>query len=397
VISVEEAISRITAVFTPVESETISIAHAAGRVLAEDAVARLTQPPAPVSSMDGYAVRAADAAAGATLKVIGTAPAGHPFAGQVGAGEAVRIFTGAVVPEGADSIVIQEDTETAGGTVTIKEAAEFNRHIRAAGLDFRTGDVLVPHAKRLTSRDVALIAGGDVAEVTVRRRPRIAFVATGDELAPPGQPHPPGGIVASSGYGLSAAIAAWGGEAVDLGILPDKVEAIARIPALAKGADLIVTMGGASVGEHDLIQKALGPQGFALDFWKIAMRPGKPLIFGHLNGVPLIGLPGNPVSSFVCALLFLKPAIAALLGTPAPSETVSARLAAPLAANRARQDYIRVRTFIRDGELWTEPFAIQDSSMLSSLALADALLVRPPNAPAAAAGDRVAILPLAGV
>jgi len=396
-ISVDEAVSRIVATFTPVESEIVSVANAAGRVLAQDAVARLTQPPAPVSSMDGYAVRAADAAAGATLTVIGAAPAGHPFGGTIGAGEAVRIFTGGVVPDGADAIVIQEDTEARGDKVTIKEAAQFNRHIRAAGLDFKTGDVLVRAGKRLTSRDVALIAGGDVAEVAVRRRPRVAFAATGDELGPPGAPHPPGGIVASSGYGLSATIAAWGGEPDDLGILPDSIEAIAQIPALAAGADLIVTMGGASVGEHDLIQKALAPQGFVLDFWKIAMRPGKPLIFGRLKDIPLIGLPGNPVSSFICAYLFVQPAVAAMLGTQMAAHSAAARLAAALPGNGARQDYIRVRTFSRDGELWAEPFAVQDSSMLSTLAAADALLVRTPNAPPAAIGSRVEILPLAGV
>jgi molybdopterin molybdotransferase len=397
-ISVAEAVARIAAAFTPVEAETVSVAEACGRVLAQDAVARLTLPPAPVSSMDGYAVRAADAATvPVTLDVIGTSPAGHPFAGTLNSGQAVRIFTGGVVPEGADAIVIQEDTEARGDRVVIKQPAQFNRHIRTAGLDFKTGDVLVAAGRRLSARDVALIAGGDVADVAVRRKPRVAFVATGDELSPPGQAHPPGGIVASSGYGLSAMIAQWGGAPRDLGILPDRMEAIAQIPALAAGADLIVTLGGASVGEHDLIQKALQPHGFVLDFWKIAMRPGKPLIFGRLKGTPLIGLPGNPVSSFVCAFLFVAPAIAALLGTKAETMPVFARLAHGLPANGPRQDYIRARTFIRERALWVEPFAIQDSSMLSILAHSTALILRPPHAPPAPEGESVEILPLAGV
>ena len=397
-ISVAEATQRITAAFTPVESEAVAIADAAGRVLGEDVRARIDQPPAPVSAMDGYAVRAADAAhVPATLKIIGTSPAGHPFAGRVGAGEAVRIFTGGVVPEGADAIVIQEDTEADGNTVTIKEAAQPNRHIRKAGLDFARGAVIATAGRRLTARDVSLIAAGDVPELAVRRRPRIALAATGDELTLPGAPKRPGAIVASSGYGLTAMIAQWGGTVVDLGIVPDTVEAVAALPARAAGADLLVTLGGASVGEHDLIQKALGPEGFALDFWKIAMRPGKPLIFGRLGALPLLGLPGNPVSTLVCALLYLRPAIAAMLGTDTAAPVMRARLAADLKANDTRQDYIRATLETRDGALWATPLPIQDSSMLSALARADALIVRPPHAPAAPVGTSVEILPLGDV
>ncbi len=392
-IAVEEAVTRIASAFRPTPGERVSIATAAGRVLAEDAVARMNQPPDPVSSMDGYAVKSADAAApGATLRVAGTAPAGHPYGKTLTAGEAVRIFTGGVVPQGADSIVIQEDASTDGERVTFSVAAIHNRHIRVAGLDFRTGDVLAPAGKRLTARDLSLIAAGDLAQVTVRRRPRVAIAATGDELSPPGTPHPPGGIVASSGYALGAMVAAWGGAPVDLGIFQDTSDAISSIADKAKGADLIVTLGGASVGDHDLIQKALGPRGFALDFWKVAMRPGKPLIFGRLGATPLLGLPGNPVSTLVCALLFLKPAIAAMLGTAADTAPVAARLAKDLKENDGRQDYIRARLALHDGERVVEPFAIQDSSMMSVLARADALIVRAPRAPAAKAGDRVDVL-----
>jgi molybdopterin molybdotransferase len=392
VISVEDATRRIVAAFAPTHAQTVAIGEAAGRVLAEDVRARMNQPPAPVSSMDGYAVRAADVPG--TLRVIGSSPAGHPFSGRVGAGETVRIFTGGVVPDGADGIVIQEDTSADGEMVAMNVAAKPGKHIREAGMDFREGDLLAATGKRLSARDLSLIAAGDIAVVSVRRRPRIAIAATGDELSPPGKPRGPGGIVASSGYGLSAMIADWGGETVDLGILPDRVEAIERIAERARDADLIVTLGGASVGDHDLIQKALGPKGFALDFWKIAMRPGKPLIFGRLGATPLLGLPGNPVSTLVCAILFLQPAIAALLGTSTDVAHTTARLAGGLGANDTRQDYVRAKFSTRDGESWVEAFTIQDSSMLSALATADALIVRAPHAPAAAEGERVAVIAL---
>jgi molybdopterin molybdotransferase len=392
VIPVAEATARIVAAFRPTQAERVAVADAAGRVLAEDARAQITQPPTPVSSMDGYAVRSADVPG--TLTVIGSAPAGHPFAGRIGAGEAVRIFTGGVVPEGADTIVIQEDTTVEGNRVTAKVGARVGRHIRVAGLDFEEGTVLAPAGKRLSARDLSLLAAGDLAELSVRRKPRVALAATGDELFRPGETRKLGGVVASSGYGLSAMIAGWGGTALDLGILPDAMEAVASIAERAAGADLIVTLGGASVGDHDLIQRALGPKGFALDFWKIAMRPGKPLIFGRLGEVPLIGLPGNPVSTLVCALLFVRPAVAALLGADTRLTERAARLANPLPANDTRQDYVRARVSLRDGEAWAEAFAVQDSAMLSTLAEANALIVRSPHAPAASAGDRVAVLPL---
>lgn len=393
-ISVEEATQRIAGAFRIVEPERVRFDEAEGRVLTADALARADQPPSAVSSMDGYALRAQDAKVGAKLKVVGQAPAGHLFAGHVGSGEAVRIFTGSVVPDGADAILIQEDTTAAGTDVVVNAAAASSRHIRLAGLDFKRGDTLVSAGHRVTARDLALLAAADVTEVEVRRRPRVVFVATGDELSRPGEPRKPGGIVASSGYGLSGLIRQWGGDPVDLGILPDSVEAISGIAEKARGADIVATIGGASVGDHDLVQRALGPSGFALDFWKIAMRPGKPLIFGRLRDVPLLGLPGNPVSTLVCALPFLRPAIHALLGAKDVRNTSLARLAKPLAANDTRQDYIRASRAIRDGESWVEPFAIQDSSMLSVFARADCLIVRKPHAPAAQKGEQVEILGL---
>ena len=394
-ISVDGAVHRVTAAFKPLDGETVPLREALGRVLAEDAKARLTQPPFPVSAMDGYAVRASDAAsAPVTLRVVGSAPAGHPYIGKVGEGQAVRIFTGGVVPDRADAIVIQEDTVQDGDTVTIKESAVAGKHIRKAGLDFAEGGVLAPAGQRLRARDLALLAAGDLPTVSVRRRPKIAFAGTGDELFLPGSPRKPGGIVASSGYGLSAMITAWGGEPVDLGILPDNADAVGTLPERAKGADLIVTMGGASVGDHDLVRTALAPKGFVLDFWKIAMRPGKPLIFGRLGTTPFLGLPGNPVSSFVCAILFLKPAIAAMLGELRKSELRTARVAKALPANDSRQDYLRASLTFRDGEWWAEPFAVQDSSMQSAFAAAGCLILRAPRAPAIGIGERVDVLPL---
>jgi molybdopterin molybdotransferase len=391
-ISVDDAVARITKAFAPLSFETVPIAQAAGRVLAQDAVARMDQPPAPMSAMDGYAVRAAEAAPGAALHIIGEAPAGRPYDGRVGPGEAVRIFTGGVVPEGADAVVIQEDTEATGSRVTIRDAPRPGENVRSHGLDFRTGENLLTRGRRLGPRDIALLAAADLPLVPVTRKPRIALVATGDELSRPGEARKPGGIVASSTYALQAMVRAWGGEAVDIGILPDRAEAFARLPEATRDADLIVTQGGASVGDHDLVQSALRPHGFALDFWRIAMRPGKPLIFGRLRETPFVGLPGNPVSAMVCAILFIQPAIAAMLGMAYRPATATARLASPLRANGRRQDYVRARLTRDGGVLTAEPFALQDSSMQKIFAQADGLIIRMPDSPAAAAGDEVEVL-----
>jgi molybdopterin molybdotransferase len=279
----------------------------------------------------------------------------------------VRIFTGGVVPEGADAVVIQEDTERKGARVVIRETPRPKENIRARGLDFRTGDILLKRGHRLSARDIALLAASDHATLPVTRKPRVALVATGDELSRPGEPRKPGGIVASSTYALQAMVQNWGGEAIDVGILPDKTEAFAMLPELTRNADLIVTQGGASVGDHDLVQSALTPQGFRLDFWKIAMRPGKPLIFGRLRDTPFIGLPGNPVSAMVCAVLFLAPAVAAMLGTP---------YKAPVAkqvtlAHDPLHDVPDQRHILAGPGRWRDPTGIEDDAGRPGRPLAD--------------------------
>ena len=388
-IAVEEAVARIARAFSPVEAETEGIAHLFGRVPAEDTRAKADQPPYSVSAMDGYAVRLADSG---PRRVIGSAPAGHPFAGRVGQGEAVRIFTGGVVPEGADAIVIQESARREGDAVHFAEVDASPAHVRAAGLDFKAGEVLAKAGKRLSARDLSLLAAGDIAEAKVRRRPRVAIASIGDELSRPGAPRKPGGISASSGYGLAAMIQGWGAAPCDFGILADNQAEIATIADA--DADLLITLGGVSVGDHDLVRAALGGKDFALDFWKVAMRPGKPLIFGRLGKTPLLGRPGNPVSTLVCAILFVRPAINAMLGTTSELPLLSARLAAPLPKNGPRQDYLRARLFRRDGEIWAEAFPVQDSSMLRVFAESDCLIIRAPGAAEAGLGEHVDVIGL---
>ena len=400
-ISVEEALSRILAgVGGPVAAEEVALTDGLGRILADDVVAALTQPPVAVSAMDGYAVRAADVARiPARLTVIGSAPAGSPFAGEVGPGQAVRIFTGGAVPEGADAIVIQEDAEASGDAVTLKEAASPGRFIRPAGLDFQAGSVGLAAGRRLTARDIGLAAAMNRPWLKVRRRPRVAILSTGDELVNPGETPGPGQIVSSNAFALAAFVAAEGGEPLMLGIARDDPAALARNIEAAKGADLLVTSGGASVGDHDLIAGALEAAGMTLDFWKIAMRPGKPLLFGRLGRMAVLGLPGNPVSSLVCALVFLRPALAALLGrSDRGPGAQSARLGRDLPENDGRQDYLRSELSTDgEGRLTATPFARQDSAMLSLLARAGCLVIRPPHAPAARAGEAVPVLRLDGL
>ena len=392
--SVAEARARILAALSPVAEETVPLADAAGRVLARSVAARLTQPPAAVSAMDGYAVRACDARAGARLAVVGAAPAGHPFAGQVGPGQAVRIFTGAFIPPGADAILLQEDATPGQGDVGVNETVAAGRWMRPAGLDFTLGDTLLLPDRRLRARDIGLAAAANHPWLTVRRRPRIGILATGDEIALPGDPLPPGGIVSSNAHALAALVRAAGAEPVILPIAPDDAGAIAALALGARGCDMLVTTGGASVGDHDLVQQALGPQGFVLDFWKIAMRPGKPLIWGRLGDVPMLGLPGNPVSALVCGVVFLLPALAVLAGLPAAeTATQAATAGVELAANDAREDYLRCGMI---GGVAT-PYQRQDSSMLRALAQADALMVRAPHAVALRAGEAVRIIDLAAL
>jgi molybdopterin molybdotransferase len=396
-ISVEQATARILAAFAPLPAETVSIADALGRALAEDVAARVTQPPADVSAMDGYAVRATDiAAVPVTLTQIGQAPAGGAFNGTVGPGQCVRIFTGGPVPHGADTIVIQEDTEAAGTRITVRETATRGRHVRPAGLDFRAGDIGLKAGRTIGVRDIALAAAMNHPWLRVHRKPRIAILATGDEVVMPGEPIGPHQIVSSNGLALAALVSASGGEPVQLGVAPDRTDALQSLTAGARNADLLVTSGGVSVGEHDLVRSALAASGLALDFWQIAMRPGKPLMFGQIGETPVLGLPGNPVSSLVCATIFLRPALAKMLGHPHPeTQTHKAVLGRDIAANDRRQDYLRATLASGpDGTAVATPFDRQDSSMIATLARADCLIVRAPNAGPARAGDAVEIVPL---
>ncbi len=395
-ISVEEARARILADLRPLPAEVVALAEAWGRVSAAPLIARLTQPPADVSAMDGYALRAADGALGAVLEVIGEAPAGHPFAGALGPGQTVRLFTGSLVPDGADAILLQEDAAREAERVRVNEAVRPGRHIRRAGQDFKAGEAVLPAGRRLGARDIGLAAAANHPWIAVHRRPRVGVLATGDEIALPGEPIPPGGIVSSNAHALAALIRASGGEGIVLPIASDDLAAIAAVADSAKGIDMLVTTGGASVGDHDLVVEGLRTRGLEVDFWKIAMRPGKPLLFGRLGPVPVLGLPGNPVSALVCAVLFLCPALAALSGLRAgPPPSTAARLGAPVAANDARADHLRA-TLERDpeGRLVATAFPVQDSAMLRRLALADALILRPPHAPAQEAGAEVPVIRL---
>ncbi len=381
----------------PEEMVALDLAHR--RVLARDLAALRTQPPQAMSAMDGYAVRAADAGqAGARLKVIGEIAAGRPFDRVVGPGEAARIFTGGVVPDGADAVIIQEDTAVEGDGIVITEATSPGRHIRRAGVDFRQGDVLLRAGSRLTDRDLSLAAAMNYPRLPVHRQPKVALLATGDELVMPGETPGPGQIVYSNGYALRALARAEGADVIDLGIAADTLAATTSGIRRARdaGADVLITTGGASVGDHDLVKSALDAEGVAMAFWRIAMRPGKPLMHGRLGAMRVIGLPGNPVSSYVCAFLFLVPLIRKLCGRTSIHHTSeSALLGHELAANDQRQDYLRARILTRDdGAVIATPVTQQDSSLLGNLAAAQALLVRLPFAPAAKAGSSCDILRL---
>jgi molybdopterin molybdotransferase len=398
-LSVAEALERVLDQAAPLPAEEVPLDEADGRVLAYDLKARRTQPPADMSAMDGYAVRATDVAgAPVRLKIIGEVAAGRPFKAVVGAGEAARIFTGGVVPSGADAIVVQEVTKKLeAGWVEVEKPSSKGRHIRAQGLDFRAGDVLLSRGHRLAARDLQLAAGMNHPLVPVHRRPKLAMFATGDELVAPGMEPGPGQIVYSNGFALAALARREGAEVIDLGVVGDKLdETVAAVrEARESGADILLTTGGASVGEYDLVQSAFAKEGMALSFWKVAMRPGRPLMHGRLGDMAVLGLPGNPVSSYVCAFLFLVPLIRRLCGRRdlnVPTE--SARLGCDLPENDERADYLRAAlTDEPDGPVAT-PFPIQDSSMMAPLAKADCLVIREPHAPAAKAGSRCAIVRL---
>lgn len=390
---VNEAMDRLLSRAKPVlETETVLLAHADGRILAQDVAARLTQPPFNSSAMDGYALRTQDAPQlGSIFTVIGTASAGHAFDGTVGKGEAVRIFTGAPVPEGADSILIQEDAELLDDN-RIRSTFEVvkNRHIRPKGQDFAEGEVVLSKNRVLSFADVTVAAGMNHAELAVYRKPLVAILATGDELVQPGSVPKSDQIIASNTFGVATIARNAGAEVLDLGIISDDKELIGKAieRAITAKADVLVTLGGASVGDHDLVQASLKAKGMELDFWRIAMRPGKPLMVGAIDDMQVLGLPGNPVASLVCSLLFLEPLVHKMAQTPARRREVQAITETDLKANDHRQDYMRATLTIRDdGVLVAKSFDKQDSSMMKTLAYSNALIVRPPNAPPLKAGD----------
>jgi molybdopterin molybdotransferase len=397
---VAEALARVLADAEPLAAETMPLAQAHGRVLAADVAALRTQPPADVSAMDGYAVRSPDVAkAPVKLKLVGEVAAGHPFRGTVGTGEAARIFTGGVLPPGTDTIVIQENTVREGDAVVVIVTSGKGKHVRVEGLDFKRDAVLLAKGRRLSDRDLALAAAMNHPTVPVHRCPKVALLATGDELVMPGGTPGFGQIVYSNGYATMALARREGCEVVDLGIVPDRLAETAAGVRRARevGADILVTSGGASVGDYDLVREALAAEGLALSFWKVALRPGRPMMHGRLGPMHVLGLPGNPVSAYVCAVLFLLPLIRQLAGRSdvAPAAE-TARLGCDLPANDERADYLRaVLTTGSDGIPVATPAPLQDSSMLMPLARADCLLVREPFAPAAKAGDRCSIIRLA--
>ncbi len=388
-ITVAEAHARLMALFHPLDIEEVPLAQAAGRVLARDVVAARAQPPFAASAMDGYAIQLADLVAGARLSVIGVAQAGARFEGRVGPGEAVRILTGAPVPEGADTVLIQEDVARDGDAIEVRVASDRGPNIRAAAADFDRGARLAAPL-RIRPSEMALLAAMNAGRVAARRRPVVALIPTGDELVVPGEEPGPDQIVCSTSYGIKAMLDAAGAETRVLPIARDSADSLTAAFALAEGVDLIATLGGASVGDLDLVRGTAQAEGLVLEFHKVAMRPGKPLMAGRLRGTPLVGLPGNPVSAMICAHLFLVPAVAAMLGLPASLPTLHrAELGTALSENGPRAHFMRAR--VEDGaDGWTcHMLPRQDSSLLTELAAANALVTRAPGDPARRIGDTV--------
>ena len=396
---VDEALSRVLSHAGLLGEETIGLDAAQGRTLARHLIATRTQPPVAVSAMDGYAIRTLDFPTDVGLRLVGESAAGHGYAGVLNPGETVRIFTGAPVPEGADAVILQENVTIDGMVVHAVETVLTGENIRVAGLDFRAGSAGLTAGTRLGAAELALAAAMNHARLPVARRPRVALLASGDELVPPGAEPGPAQIIACNSFAVAAIARGAGAETIDVGLFPDTIEELERGVHLAREAkaDVLVTLGGASVGDHDLLRPALARQGMALDFWKIAMRPGKPLIHGSLGRTHILGLPGNPVAAYVCALVFLAPLIRALQGDPGAAadrtETVIAGSALP--ANKGRTDYMRAKLSTDPhGHLVATPQPLQDSSLLTELQQSQALLIREPLAPALAAGAPVRILRL---
>jgi molybdopterin molybdotransferase len=396
-ISVEEATHRLLSGVAMLQGERALLDAAAWRTLAAPVKALRTQPPFPASAMDGYAVNPGSDPNHYT--VIGESAAGRGFAGSISAGQAVRIFTGAPVPEGATAIVIQEQVERLeNGSIRLTAPLVSGKHIRKRGLDFTEGETVLPPGRVLDPAALSLAAACGHPELQVVRRPKLFLLATGDELVAPGATPGPDQIVASNGFGTAALARKLGADVTDLGIIPDDETQIrtAVESAISFGADIIVTLGGASVGDHDLIRPVLASLGVNLDFWQIAMRPGKPLMYGKSGRTHILGLPGNPVSSLVCGQLFLAPLIAALSGRPFSQTIIKARLAVPMPPNDHRQDYVRASIDLSDIEPLVTPFPVQDSSMLTTLAASNGLIIRPPQAEAAEIGEKVDVLMLRG-
>ena len=378
-ISVSEALNKVFALANKLETETVPLAQAAGRVLAKDVYARITQPPFFSSAMDGYAVFNAEAQAGMSLKVIGESAAGERFDGKLKSGEAIRIFTGAPVPEGADGILIQEDTVRDGDLITVQDGRETSLFIRPAGGDFKTGDVITA-PRRLSASDIALLASMNIPEVPVTRKPVVSLIPNGNELLMPGETPGQDQIICSNNFGLKALLEASGAEVRMLPIAKDTVESLTQAMDLSTGSDLVVTIGGASVGDHDLVHKVATERGMELDFYKVAMQPGKPLMAGKMDGVPLVGLPGNPVSSMVCGHIFLRPMLDVMLGfSPSPLKRETGVLTTDVRQNGSREHYMRASLDVSGTGNQITPFERQDSSLLTILGQSNALLVRPPN------------------
>ncbi len=392
----DEAIARVVDNITPLAAEMVPLAQTSGRILASALSANLNQPPFAASSMDGYAVRADDVASvPAILEQIGEAPAGSAFAGSVGKGQTVRIFTGGVVPQGADCVVIQENTTASDNAITVLKSASVGNAIRPLGFDFKTGDVLLEQGRTIGPVQIALAAAMNHSHLPLRKKPKVAIIATGDELVAAGQTPSPHQIISSNGPGIVAAVEAFGGESIDLGIARDTPESLTQALAKAEGADLLITLGGASVGDHDIVQDILKQQGVEIDFWRIAMRPGKPLMFGQRGPMRVLGLPGNPVSAMVCTQIFVKPVIDAYLGRDYRQIPFTIELGCDLPANDLRQEFMRASLDHREGKpAIATPFRKQDSSLLSRLSRADCLVIRASHAPAAKKGDLAQALPL---
>jgi molybdopterin molybdotransferase len=391
---VSEALEALFKLVSPLQVEEVPLADCAGRVLAQDAVARRNQPPFNASAMDGYAVQTGDARPGKELEVVGEARAGFSWTGTLEAGQAVRIFTGAPMPDGAERVIIQEDVIREDDTITLLEILGDADNVRPEGSDFTVGDKITA-PRRLRPGDIALCASMNLPSLHVYRRPEVAIIATGDELVQPGSEPNKDQIVSSNSYGLKAMFEAAGAVVRMLPIALDNTESLSQVLGLARGADVIITIGGASVGDYDLVGEVAASMGLKREFYKVAMRPGKPLMCGRLDQSLLVGLPGNPVSSMVCGKIFVVPALRAMQGLPAePAPRQRGRLASDAGKNGDREHYMRAQLELRDGAVWVHPESRQDSSLLSVLSWADCLLVRAPHADPLPYGSEIEYIPL---